>query len=300
MNQTLTICLLLLIGLNSCAQQSDSIAIKNSSDFLEIEPVVVQKNHIIPNGTFLKTRIDTPTNFNRIKADSNSFATYLRHLPMKPHGSEVMYYDGTYKPNYDVYDAVIDLKIGKRNLHQCADAVMRLWAEYLWTHKRYDEIHFNFTNGFRIDYTKWMQGYRVAIKGSKTSWVKRTSPSNTYKYFWKYMEIVFSYAGTLSLSKELVQVPLDDMQIGDVFIWGGSPGHAILVTDMAINPKTNEKIFLLSQSYMPAQDTQILKNPNNSNLSPWYSLSDLKTDPIAIGLKTPEWVFNVNDLKRFK
>jgi len=295
MKHTFTICLLLLIGLNSCAQNSDSTNLENNSHSLETESVAVQKNHIIPSGLSLATRIDTPTNFNRIKDDSNSFTTYLRNLPMKPHGTEVMYYDGTFKPNYNVYDAVIDLKIGKRDLHQCADAVMRLWAEYLWTNKRYDDIHFNFTNGFRVDYSKWMQGYRIAIEGSKTSWIKRTSPSNTYKDFWKYMEIVFGYAGTLSLSKELISVPKNDMKIGDVFIWGGSPGHAILVTDMAINPKTKEKVFLLSQSYMPAQETQILKNPNNTNLSPWYSLSDLKTE-----LKTPEWNFYVNHLKRFQ
>jgi len=140
-----------------------------------------------------------------------------------------------------------------------------------------------------------MQGYRIAINSSKVSWVKRTSPSNTYKDFWKYMEIIFSYAGNLSLSKELILVAKEDMKIGDIFIWGGSPGHAILVTDMAINPKTNEKLFLLSQSYMPAQEIQLLKNPNDSEFSPWYSLTDLTTE-----LKTPEWNFNVNQLKRFQ
>jgi len=140
-----------------------------------------------------------------------------------------------------------------------------------------------------------MQGYRIAINSSKVSWVKRTSPSNTYKDFWKYMEIIFSYAGTLSLSKELILVAKEDMKIGDIFIWCGSPGHAILVTDMAINPKTNEKLFLLSQSYMPAQEIQLLKNPNDSEFSPWYSLTDLTTE-----LKTPEWNFNVNQLKRFQ
>ena len=43
---------------------------------------------------------------------------------------------------------------------------------------------------------------------------------------------------------------------------------------------------------MPAQETQILKNPNNPNTS-WYSLSKLTETLI-----TPEWTFSVNDLKR--
>ena len=59
------------------------------------------------------------------------------------------------------------------------------------------------------------------------------------------------------------------MKIGDVFIKGGSPGHAVTIVDIAINPKTNKKVFLLAQSYMPAQEIKILKNPNNSELSPW-------------------------------
>jgi hypothetical protein len=84
------------------------------------------------------------------------------------------------------------------------------------------------------------------------------------------------------------------MQPGDVIIKGGFPGHGVLVMDMAQNPTTGEKLFLLAQSYMPAQDFQILKNPNNSKLSPWYSLSDVKDV-----LKTPEWNFSTDDLRRW-
>lgn len=289
MKTTITICILLGIGMTSCAQNVDSTNVK-----IKIESKI-EHSIIDSTGQTLESRFNTPLGFERLAKEKNSFTSYLRNLPLKPHGSKVMRYDGSFKPNYNVYDAVIDLKIGTRDLHQCADAIMRLRAEYLWINKRYEEIHFNFTNGFRVDYSKWMEGYRISINGNKVSWIKRTTPSNTYKDFWKYMEIVFSYAGTLSLSKELIPVVKEDMEIGDVFIWGGSPGHAILVTDMAINPNTNEKVFLLSQSYMPAQEIQILKNPNNSKLSPWYSLSELKSE-----LKTPEWNFLAEDLKRFK
>ena len=170
---------------------------------------------------------------------------------------------------------------------------MRLRAEYLWNNKRYDEIHFNFTNGFRVDYSEWMKGRRIIIKGTKAYWNNRYAPSNTYSDFWNYLEIVFSYAGTLSLSKELKPVPLNDLKIGDVFIKGGSPGHAVIVVDLATN-KEGEKIFLLAQSYMPAQEIQILKNPNNPNSS-WYSINECKN-----GLETPEWDFKKGCLKTFE
>ena len=76
------------------------------------------------------------------------------------------------------------------------------------------------------------------------------------------------YAGTASLSKELRTVPYTSLQAGDVFIKGGSPGHVVIVVDVAIHPKTKKKVFLLAQSYMPAQQKHILGIPANRNLSP--------------------------------
>lgn len=84
------------------------------------------------------------------------------------------------------------------------------------------------------------------------------------------------------------------MQIGDVFIKGGSPGHAVIVVDMAVNPQNNKKLFMVAQSYMPAQDIHILINQNKPAISPWYDLIDL-----AAEIETPEWTFDGNQLKRF-
>lgn len=50
---------------------------------------------------------------------------------------------------------------------------MRLRAEYLWNQKQYDKIHFNFTNGFRINYTEFMKGKHIVVKGNKTYWTQR-------------------------------------------------------------------------------------------------------------------------------
>ncbi|MCB0483868.1 MAG: hypothetical protein KDC37_04830 [Flavobacteriales bacterium] len=91
-------------------------------------------------------------------------------MPLKPHNSEVAHYDGSTKANYEIYDAVVDLKIGTKDLYQCADAIMRLRAEYLWNQKEFEKIHFNFTNGFRVDYTEWMKGKRLIIKGNSIYW----------------------------------------------------------------------------------------------------------------------------------
>ncbi|WP_289659689.1 DUF4846 domain-containing protein [Flavobacterium panacagri] len=244
-------------------------------------------------GNTIQQRFEPPQGFVREEESKTSFGSFLRNLPLKNSGSNVLYFDGTVKTNRNVYEAVVDLPIGKQDLHQCADAVMRLRADYFYNQKQYDKIHFNFTNGFRADFSKWAAGYRIAVKGNKTSWVKTAKASESYETYWKYLETVFMYAGTASLEKELKPINVSDIKIGDVFIKGGFPGHAVIVVDMAVNPKNNQKIMLLAQSYMPAQEIQILKNPNNSSLSPWYAVD------FGTSLKTPEWTFNSSQLKRF-
>lgn len=274
-----------IIVLQACAQERDNAITESSTNSTSSTSGTI----IDTAGILLQTRFNPPKGFQREAVDSGSFAHYLRNLPLKKAGTLVKYYNGSSKSNY-AYEAVVDLDIGKRNLHQCADAVMRLKAEYLWNSKQYDKIHFNFTNGFRVDYSEWMKGKRMVVKGNKTYWVNGTSRANNYQNFWKYMELIFNYAGTLSLDREMKSKSVDQMEIGDVFILGGSPGHAIIVADMVMNQSTGEKKFLLAQSYMPAQEIQILKNPKGLT-NPWYS-----TDFGEV-LNTPEWTFYANQLK---
>ncbi|GAB5418933.1 MAG: DUF4846 domain-containing protein [Crocinitomicaceae bacterium] len=245
-----------------------------------------------PQGMTLASRYNTPAGFERIKHDSLSFAHYLRNLPLKSADELVEYYNGNTKSQGNVYRSVVDLPIGNKNLHQCADAVMRFRAEYLWSTGQHNDIHFNFTNGFQVDYSKWLAGNRMVVSGNKTYWTSGSPRQNNYKTFWKYMELIFNYAGTLSLDRELPSRDFKEMEIGDILIQGGSPGHAVIVVDLCENTETGEKRYLLAQSYMPAQETQILINPSNPETS-WYSMND---DEI---IYTPEWTFYPEDLKHF-
>lgn len=277
--------LFVIVILNCCGQPAD----KQTKPVAETQQTVNGKGVINEDGMTLQTRFNPPDGFQRKSVDDNSFACYLRNLPLKPVGTKVRYFNGDIKYD-DVYDAVIDMDISNKDLQQCADAVMRLRGEYLYSIKAYDQISFTLTNGFKMDYTEWMNGNRVIVNGNKTVWRKTAEPSNTYKDFRNYMEFVFIYAGSLSLSKSLHSKNSKDIAIGDVFIIGGSPGHAVIVVDVAENEK-GEKVFLLAQSYMPAQETQILKNKNDNKISPWYSAK------ITGRLYTPQWTFDVEQLK---
>ena len=217
---------------------------------------------INPEGKSILERIKAPEGFERIPLNENSFGFYLRNLPLKPDGTDVFLYNGEPKAN-KVHIAVIDMDIGCQDLQQCADAIIRLRSEYLFTRKLYGLIHFKFTNGFRADYSKWALGNRIDVQGNEVKWVKTADRSYEYKIFRRYLDVVFTYSGTYSLAQELVKAEYLDIQPGDIFIRGGSPGHAVIVVDVARNNTTGQKIFLLAQSYMPAQDIHVLINPSD-------------------------------------
>lgn len=238
----------------------------------------------------LGERIAPPAGFTRVPAESGSFGAWLRGLPLKPESALVHLFDGQLKRRQDVQAAVIDIDTGERDLQQCADAVMRLRAEWLLASGRRGEIGFNFTGGGRAGYARYAKGERP--NATATRWSRSARADDSYGTFRKYMDLVFAYAGTASLEKELKSVPARDVEIGDVFIKGGFPGHAVLVADVAVDPQTNAKRMLLIQSYIPAQDMHVLKNPASADGSPWYAVPDG-------ALVTPEWTFAAGSLKRW-
>ena len=251
----------------------------------------------------LGARIDTPDGYRRIKVANGGFPQWLRHLPLKPGNPPILLHDGTKKWYQEGHHAVVDLDVGKKDRQQCADAVMRLRGEYLYSRGEFDSITFNYTSGDTpVKFSDWRRGKRpkvieYKVKGKrrwKIKWIRSKRKGSDYKNFRAYIERIFSYAGTYSLSRELKKVKdINDIQAGDVFIQGGFPGHAILVLDVAFNPKTGHRVFMVGQSYMPAQEFHVLKNLSDKKLSPWYPVDFVDS------LETPEWVFEKKDLKRF-
>jgi hypothetical protein len=242
----------------------------------------------------ISSRIIIPDGYKRIDVQQDSFAHWLRNLPLKEGNPPIYFYNGDKKFNQLANHSVIDIDIGDENLQQCADAVIRLRAEYLYSTGYYDSIAFNFTSGDRFKYTEWLDGKTPIINGNNVTWKQNQTRENNRQTFMNYLKIIFTYAGSYSLSKELSKVDINNMKIGDIFIEGGFPGHAMIVVDMAENSHSGEKIFLLAQSYMPAQNVHVVKNATNRSLSPWFKANFENT------LYTLEWVFEKEHLMRFK
>jgi hypothetical protein len=214
--------------------------------------------------------IPPPPGFTRTSVLKGSFAAWLRQVNLKK-SKTVYLFNGLPKPNQEAQYAVLDVPVGNKDLQQCADAVMRLRAEYLYSAGRYDEIVF---------YDNLSRAYRFEAAAHRSG-------------FESYLEKVYAWCGTLSLDKQLKTISnYADVRPGDVFIHGGSPGHAVIVMDVAINVQ-GEQVFMLAQSYMPAQDIHILKNPADAKQGPWYSL------PVNGPLQTPEWIFKPGERKRW-
>jgi Domain of unknown function (4846) len=211
--------------------------------------------------------IPVPDGFTRLPFAPHSFENFLRQLGLKK-DKTVFLYNGEKKRNQLAQFAVVDISRSKTDLQQCADVVMRLRAEYLFTERKFDSIRF-------MDYNK--------------KWYIWNGAGNRDR-FDAYLNQVFGYCGSASLEKQLKKAKsFSEIKTGDVLIKGGFPGHAMIVADMAMNKK-GEKIFLLLQGYQPAQDAHVLINPGDLQLSPWYRI------PEGNEIRTPEWNFKKDQL----
>ncbi len=213
--------------------------------------------------------IPVPAGYHLPGRGGSSFAGWLLALPLKK-DKTVYLFNGVQKKNQTAQFAVLNISTGTTDLQQCADAVMRLRAEYLFSQGQFELIEFRDNAGKAYPFTK----------------------PYTTAHLHTFLQTVFGMCGTASLSKQLKPVPFADLQAGDVFIRGGFPGHAAIVLAVAVN-EAGKKIFLLAQSYMPAQDIHILVNPASPALSPWYAVND---DPEIV---TPEYIFTREEVKRW-
>jgi hypothetical protein len=243
------------------------------------------------NGDALAARFPPPPGLVREDVTPGSFGEWLRGLPLKPGRPEVRLFDGRLKGNQEAHAAVVDIDVGERDLQQCADAVMRLRAEYLFASGHAARVAFRFTSGHPAEFARWARGERPAVKGSSVRWAPAAAADASHASFRRYLDAVFTYAGSSSLARELHPVEASRLAAGDVFVRPGFPGHAVLVVDTARDPRSGQRVFLLVQSYMPAQEIHVLRNPGTAGA--WYPLDFGDT------LVTPEWTFNRGELRRF-
>jgi hypothetical protein len=115
------------------------------------------------------------------------------------------------------------------------------------------------------------------------SWTAAPENDGSRASFRRFLDVVMTYGGTRSLPRDLVAAEERPVAPGDVFLQPGSPGHAMIVVDVAA--RGDERAFLLAQSYMPAQEVHVVRGPAGGRLGAWYAHGP------GADVVTPEWTF---------
>lgn len=242
----------------------------------------------------IRTRFAPPKGYFWVKDMPGSFAEYLVNFPLHPPNFPVRDFNAVPIERQYNHVAILKIDVGNKDLQQCADAWMRLYAEYLWSQKRFEEIGFEFTSGQFFSWSDYKIGIRTKEIKTRVQFYKTGKIDESYESFREYLNIIFRYAGTISLNRESISVLKNSqIQTGDFLIKPGSPGHSVIVVGVAQN-NTGKRLYLLAESFMPAQDIHILRNTAKSHLSPWYEL-----DVNAPKTVTAKYIFNPTSIKRF-
>ena len=227
-----------------------------------------------PNDYKVIGDIPTPWGYERIKGVDAAYSEFLRSLPLKGRGTDMMLYTGGKSRFQSLNYAVVDLPL-LSNAEQCADVCMRLRAEYLYSTGQYSRIRFQNVNGKTLSY----------------------GGGNSRKSFENYLRNLYGVASTFSLSREMKIRRLTDMEPGDVFVYparyGQQYGHAVMVVDVAIN-KRGRKAFLLAEGNTPAREIHVMRNFENPFRSPWFML-DEDADILILSV----FHYKATDLKHF-
>ena len=211
------------------------------------------------------------------RVPTDSFGAWLGTLSLRPEGTPVLTHDGRVVGGHPA--RVVDLPLVPGDLQQCADSAIRLRAE--WLNAQGLPVSFHATSGDEIPWARWQAGERPFSSGNRLFW----RPSWGTPVFDEYLAAVFRWAGTRSLAA-YDTVPADRPRAGDVLVEPGSPGHAVLLLDVATD---GERTWvLIGEGFMPAQDFHVELGP----VGGWWPYTD--------GVALDHWTLPATSLRRWR
>ena len=275
-------------------EKSDNISPKTTVEEIREKKTARSTSKINEEKNTIKERFPAPEGYAYVDTEKNSFEEYIENFPLKKYGSPILKYDGSEIATQNLHEAIFDIDTGTKDLQQCADAIIRLRAEFLFKMKRFDDIKFHFTSGDLMTWNNYKNGTRAFVNGNSVQFKNTENFDDSKENFRKYLDLIFTYAGTISLNKETKPVmKTNDLKVGDILITAGSPGHIVFIAGVSENQK-GEKLFLLAEGFTPAQSIHVLKNPFNPEISPWYEL-----DVNSAETKTARYFFEPSNFRSF-
>jgi hypothetical protein len=207
---------------------------------------------------------------------ADAFGTWLRSRTVAPADQPVKTTRGAVVHHKA---RVVELPVVRGDLQQCADSAIRLRAE--WQKERGEPVMFHATSGDPMSWERWQKGERPYEEGGKLKWRPGTDGG------WDaYLSKVFLWAGTLSLKAYDTEPAEGDPVPGDVLVDPGSPGHAVILLDVA---RTADRTYVLvGEGFMPAQDFHVELGPHDG----WWAWED--------GVALPHWPLSAETHRRFR
>ncbi len=236
----------------------------------------------------VRSALPLPAGATRLPTDA--FGDWLGDRPLADPATPVRTHDGhpVAAPHAPPTARVLVLPLVAGDLQQCADAAYRLRADFLRAQGASD-IPFHATNGQALPWGRWSRGERARLRGDRLVW--EPGPAGTDDAQWEaWLRTLFTYAGTRSLAAHDT-VPVADgvPRAGDVVVAPGSPGHAVLLLDVARDAE-GQLLVIFGEGFMPAQDFHVHHGP----IDGWWPWS-----PTA-GLSLDWWTLPASGLRRWR
>ena len=205
--------------------------------------------------------------FNRVNADRNSFAHWLRRQKLKPAGSPVLDYRGReYKKGSDSTVAfVMDMNIINRRTEQCMDILVRLYSEYLWQSTQTESAAFPLPGGSLLHWSAWKEGWRPEFKGIDLKMIKKAASDTSLSNYESYLRTIYAESHTQQFYHAYERIEPKKVLPGDFIVIKGSKSHAVMIVDVALDSLGN-KMVLVGHGDTPACQFYLLNNGD----SPWF------------------------------
>ena len=123
-------------------------------------------------------RFPAPAGCQRVAVAADSWGEWLRWQPLRPSRTPALLYNGRLKDPQNVIAAVVDIDPGTQDLQQCADTVIRLRAEYLFSQNP-NQVHFHLTTGYDFWFSDIIAGRMFRVVGQQVVPAARPKPLAT-------------------------------------------------------------------------------------------------------------------------
>jgi hypothetical protein len=203
--------------------------------------------------------IPVPKGYQRIKTEKNSFAEWMRTLPVKPAGASILAYTGEKLPDtfYKIF-GIIDIPLlSKRDIEQCADWAYRFWYEYQRETGQRENLWLSDYPGNKITFEKWK------------SEQKGKDPTLSEFFIW-----TCDHANSYSQKMGLYEVKEErQLKPGDLMVQNqkGGVGHVSILFDVCEN-EAGGRLYLIGFGFMPAQECHIEEAPADLGQEGWFTL----------------------------